>query len=101
MRKTIITAIAATLIATSFSPANAGMAGLNAAGAAAQTSENMIEKTRSRGFWIGVGALATTAIIVGTANARARRHARRCNRWARQCNRWGNERACWKLDTRC
>jgi len=100
MRNTITAVIAATLIATSVSPASAGMAGLKGAEATTQTTDNMIEKTRSRGFWIGVGALATTAIIVGSSRAHARRQARRCNRWARKCN-WGNERACWKLDTRC
>ncbi len=100
MRNIIITAITATLVATSFSPANAGMAGLKAGEANAQMSQSMIEKTKSKAFWIGVGALATTAIIVGSQRAHARRHARRCNRWARKCD-WGNERACWKLDTRC
>ncbi len=101
MRNTITAVIAATLIATSFSPANAGMAGLKAAEANAQMSESMVQKTRGRGFWIGVGALAATAVIVGASSAQARRHARQCRRWARKCNRWGNERACWKLDTRC
>ena len=100
MRNTIITAIAATLIATSFSPANAGMAGLKAADTPSPAAQSMVQKTKSKAFWIGVGALATTAIIVGSYRAHARRHARRCNRWARKCN-WGNERACWKLDTRC
>ena len=79
MRKTITAAIAATLIATFFSPANAGMSGLGGAKAAAPASETLIQKTRGRNFWLGVGlGVATTAVIVGSARASARRHARRC-----------------------
>ena len=102
MKTTIATIVIAATIATTLSPAQAGMIGLGGAQNATGTSEQLVHKTRGRGTALALGILAGAVIAGAAANANraASRRARICRKWLGSCNA-GSERSCWKFDTKC
>lgn len=99
MKTTIATIVIAATIATTLSPAQAGMIGLGGAQTATETSEQLVHKTRGRAAAAALGFLAGAMIAGAAANASSRR-VRICRKWLRSCNH-GSERSCWKYDTKC
>lgn len=102
MKATIATLVIASTIATSLTPAQAGMISLGNAHKASETTESMVHKTRGRGVALATGLVAGMVLMgaAASANRAASRRARVCRRWLSRCNS-GSERSCWKYDTKC
>ena len=102
MKTTIATLVIASTIATSLTPAQAGMISLGGAQRAADTTEAIIHKTKGRGTALAAGMIAGMLMMGAAASASraASRHANICRRWLNSCNN-GSERSCWKYDTKC